>query len=79
MHKVKVVRSFYDQSEPHVGRIGEVIGHWGADNNEDGRDGFMVQFEDGTVVGFSENEVEDAAGDDDAELPTLERTDPIGS
>ncbi len=64
MHKVKVVRSYYDQSEPYVGRVGEVIGHWGADNNEEGRDGFMVQFEDGTVVGVSENEVEDVADDE---------------
>ena len=63
MHRVRVVRSFYDQSEPFVGRVGEVIGHWGADNNQEGRDGFMVQFEDGTVVGFSENEVEDASDD----------------
>ena len=63
MHRVRVVRSYYDQSEPFVGRIGEVIGHWGADNNEDGRDGFMVQFEDGTVIGVSENEVEDVAED----------------
>ncbi len=61
MHKVRVVRSYYDQSEPYVGRVGEVIGHWGADSNEDGRDGFMVQFEDGTVIGVSENEVEDVA------------------
>jgi hypothetical protein len=43
--------------------VGEVIGHWGADNNQEGRDGFMVQFDDGTVVGFSENEVEDASED----------------
>ena len=63
MHRVRVVRSFYEQSEPFLGRIGEVIGHWGADNNEDGRDGFMVQFEDGTVIGVSENEVEDVAED----------------
>jgi len=63
MHRVRVVRSYYDQSEPFIGRIGEVIGHWGADNNEDGRDGFMVQFEDGTVIGVSENEVEDVAED----------------
>ena len=63
MHRVRVVRSFYDQSELHVGKVGEVIGHWGADNNQDGRDGFMVQFEDGTVIGFSENEVEDASDD----------------
>lgn len=61
MHRVRVVRSYYDQSEPFIGRTGEVIGHWGADNNEDGRDGFMVQFEDGTVIGVSENEVEDVS------------------
>ena len=64
MHRVRVVRSFYDQSEPFVGRVGEVIGHWGADSNEEGRDGFMVQFEDGRVVGFSENEVEDVSEDE---------------
>ena len=63
MHRVRVVRSYYDQSEPFVGRVGEVIGHWGADNNQEGRDGFMVQFDDGTVIGFSENEVEDASED----------------
>lgn len=66
MHKVRVVRSFYDQSEPHVGKVGEVIGHWSADNNEEGRDGYMVQFPDGTLVGFSENEVEDVAGDEES-------------
>lgn len=66
MHKVRVVRSYYDQSEPYVGKIGEVIGHWGPDNNEDGRDGFMVQFPDGSIVGFTENEVE-AVGDDEVE------------
>jgi hypothetical protein len=76
MHRVRVVRSFYDQSEPFVGRVGEVIGHWGADNNQEGRDGFMVQFDDGVVVGFSENEVEDASeeqpvagGEEAAETP----------
>lgn len=69
MHKVRVVRSFYDQSEPYVGKIGEVIGHWSADNNEEGRDGYMVQFPDGTLVGFSENEVEDVAGDAEETAP----------
>ena len=63
MHRVRVVRSFYDQSEPHVGKVGEVIGHWGADNNQDGRDGFMVQFPDGTIIGFTENEVEPVSDD----------------
>lgn len=64
MHRVRVVRSNYEQSQPYVGRVGEVIGHWGADSNEEGRDGFMVQFEDGTVVGLAEDEVEDASVDE---------------
>lgn len=66
MHRVRVVRSNYDQSSPYVGKVGEVIGHWGADSNEEGRDGFMVQFEDGTVVGIAEDEVEDV-GDEEGE------------
>lgn len=66
MHRIRVVRSYYDQTEPYVGKVGEVIGHWGADNSQDGRSGFMVQFPDGTVVGVSENEVEEVA----AEEPT---------
>jgi hypothetical protein len=70
MHKVRVVRSYYDQSEPYVGKVGEVIGHWGPDNNEDGREGFMVQFEDGSIVGLSENEVE-AVTDEETEAPPL--------
>lgn len=79
MHKVRVVRSYYDQSEPYVGRVGEVIGHWGADNNESGRDGFMVQFEDGTVVGFSENEVEDVGVDEPEGTTPTSAEDPISS
>jgi hypothetical protein len=58
MHKVKVVRSNYDQSAPYVGKVGEVIGHWGADNSEDGKEGFMVQFEGGEVVAIAEDELE---------------------
>jgi hypothetical protein len=58
MHKVKVVRSNYDQSAPYVGKVGEVIGHWGADNSEEGKEGFMVQFPDGAVVAIAEDEVE---------------------
>lgn len=69
MHKVRVVRSYYDQSEPYVGRVGEVIGHWGPDNNEQGRDGYMVQFDDGTIVGLSENEVEAITDDDGVQQP----------
>jgi hypothetical protein len=58
MHKVKVVRSNYDQSAPYVGKVGEVIGHWGADNSEEGREGFMVQFPGGEVIAIAEDEVE---------------------
>jgi hypothetical protein len=67
MHRVRVIRANYDQSKPYVGRVGEVIGHWGADSNESGRDGFMVQFEDGAVVGIAEDEVEDVSPEDPVE------------
>ncbi len=76
MHRVRVVRSNYDQSAPHVGRTGEVIGHWGADSNEEGRDGFMVQFDDGTVVGLAEDEVEDVGEEGgQAEIQAGDRTE----
>lgn len=64
MHRVRVVRANYEQSRPYLGRVGEVIGHWGADSNESGKDGFMVQFDDGAVVGIAEDEVEDASVDE---------------
>jgi hypothetical protein len=67
MHRVRVVRSFYEQSARYVGQIGEVIGHWGPDNNEDGRDGFMVQLADGTIIGVSDNEVESVTDDSPAD------------
>ncbi|HEX7242153.1 MAG TPA: hypothetical protein VF263_17845 [Longimicrobiaceae bacterium] len=59
MHKVRVVNARYDQSRAYLGKIGEVIGHWGADSNEEGRDGYLVEFEDGAVVGIAEDEVEE--------------------
>jgi hypothetical protein len=61
MHKVRVVNARYDQSRPYLGKVGEVIGHWGADTNETGRDGFMVEFEDGVVIGLAEDEVENVS------------------
>jgi hypothetical protein len=71
MHRIRVVRSYYEQTEPYVGQVGEVIGHWGADNSQDGRSGFMVQFPDGTVIGVSENEVEEASADEPQADPGL--------
>jgi hypothetical protein len=62
MHKVRVVQPRYDQSRPYAGQVGEVIGHWGAESNENGRDGYLVEFPDGNVVGVAEDEVEDVSG-----------------
>ncbi len=62
MHKVRVVFPRYEQSIAYAGQVGEVIGHWGAESNEAGRDGYLVQFPDGQVVGIAEDEVEDVPG-----------------
>ena len=62
MHKVRVVQPRYDQSRPYAGKVGEVVGHWGAETNEEGREGFLVEFEDGQVVRIAEDEVEDVSG-----------------
>lgn len=62
MHKVRVVYPRYDQSRPYAGKVGEVIGHWGADNNETGREGYLVEFPDGKVVGIADDEVENVTG-----------------
>jgi hypothetical protein len=66
MYKVRVVKSEYEQSERYVGQVGEVIGHWGPDNSESGREGHMVQFADGTVIGLADDEIEPVTGDDPA-------------
>jgi hypothetical protein len=42
--------------------VGEVIGHWGAESNEKGRDGYLVEFPDGNIVGVAEDEVENVSG-----------------
>jgi hypothetical protein len=38
--------------------IGEVVGHWGPENSADARDGYMVEFANGEIVGLTEEEVE---------------------
>lgn len=65
MHKVRVVHPRYDQSRPFAGRVGEVIGRWGADNSQEGREGYLVQFPEGQVVGIAEDEVEDVSADEE--------------
>lgn len=59
MHRVRVVNPGYEQSRPYAGKVGEVVGRWGADNSQDGREGYLVQFPDGQVVGIAEEEAED--------------------
>lgn len=61
MHRVKVTRPRYDQSEKYRDQIGEVVGHWGPENSADGKEGLMVQFPDGEVVGLVEEEVDEVA------------------
>lgn len=58
MHKVRVTQPRYDQSRNYAGQIGEVVGHWGPESNEAGREGYLVEFSDGNVVGIAEDEVE---------------------
>lgn len=59
MHRVKVTSPRYQQSQKYRDQIGEVVGHWGPENSEDGKEGMMVQFDDGEVVGLVDEEVEE--------------------
>jgi len=63
MHKVRVTSPRYQQSLPYAGKVGEVIGHWGPESNREGRDGYLVQFPDGEVIGVAEDEVEAVISD----------------
>ena len=62
MHRVRVTRPRYEPSTRYRNQIGEVVGHWGPENSADGREGMMVQFPDGEVVGVTEEEVEEVVG-----------------
>lgn len=63
MYRIRVTAPRYEQSRAYAGQVGEVVGHWGPETNEHGRDGFMVQFPDGNVVGIAEDEVEAVAAE----------------
>lgn len=64
MHRVRITQPRYDQIRPYVGQIGEVIGHWSAETNEEGRDGYLVEFPDGRVIGVAEDEAENVPNED---------------
>lgn len=71
MHTIRVVRPRYQQARRYQGQQGEVVGRWGADTNEKGREGYMVAFPDGEVVAISTDEAQDVLpdGPTDAEAP----------
>lgn len=58
MHWIKVTNPQYEQSIRYAGQVGEVVGHWGPDSNQSSREGFLVEFPDGQIVGVSEDEVQ---------------------
>lgn len=55
---VRVTNPRYEQSERYDGEVGEVIGRWGPENSADGRQGYLVEFADGEIVGVAEDEVD---------------------
>ena len=59
MHWIRVSRPQYEQSERYAGKVGEVVGRWGPENSADSREGFLVEFGDGQIVGVAEDEVEE--------------------
>lgn len=58
MHWIKVTRPRYEQSRRYDGMIGEVVGHWGPENSADAKEGYMVEFSNGEIVGLTEEEIE---------------------
>ncbi|HET9438581.1 MAG TPA: hypothetical protein VFO52_00335 [Longimicrobiales bacterium] len=58
MHWIKVKSPRYEQSRRFVGMIGEVVGHWGPENSANAREGYMVEFPNGEIVGLTDEEIE---------------------
>lgn len=58
MHWIRVTRPEYEQSRKYAGQVGEVVGRWGPENSADSRDGYLVEFPDGEIVGVTETEVD---------------------
>jgi hypothetical protein len=59
MHWIKVTNPQYQQSQPYRDQVGEVVGHWGPENSQDSREGYLVEFANGQIVGVAEDEVEE--------------------
>ena len=59
MHWIKVINPEYEQSKRYAGQVGEVVGKWGPENSASTREGYLVEFSDGEIVGVTETEVEE--------------------
>lgn len=59
MHWVKVTNPQYQQSQVYAGQVGEVVGRWGPENSPQSREGYLVEFANGEVVGIAEDEVQE--------------------
>lgn len=59
MHWIKVTRPQYEQSRRYTGQVGEVVGRWGPENSAEGREGYLVEFADGEIVGVTDVEIEE--------------------
>lgn len=59
MHWIKVTSPEYEQSKRYSGQVGEVVGRWGPENSSDSREGYLVEFSDGEIVGVTDREVEE--------------------
>lgn len=70
MHWVKVTNPQYQQSQPYAGQVGEVVGRWGPENSADAREGYLVEFGNGEIVGIAEDEVQEV---EDSAIPPRER------
>src|SRR5690606_13249706 len=79
MHWVRITNPKYDQSRRFAGRVGEVVGHWGPENSADGREGYLVECEDGEIIGVAQDEVEAVSDPEDGGDGWVGRTSGGGS
>jgi hypothetical protein len=70
MHWIKVTNPEYEQSRRYAGQVGEVVGRWGPENSTEAREGYLVEFADGEIVGVTESEVEEV---EDPAIPRVSR------
>ena len=70
MHWVSVTNPPYEQSRHYAGQVGEVVGRGGPENSAAAREGYLVEFGGGEVVGVAADEVQEV---EDPALPPRER------